>query len=148
MRKNVGRGPTVGRGFVVLLGALLAAGVLASPASAEVPGTPSQPGVSPGNGQITVTFTAPATDGGKPITSYTASCAPINSHIGIFAQKSNTGEVAPIVVTGLTNGAGYTCSVHAANADGASNESFNSAVVFVGRARDAGPAGCHRRPRA
>ena len=113
MRKNVGWGPTVGRGFVVLLGALLAAGVLASPASAEVPGTPSQPGVSPGNGQITVTFTAPATDGGKPITSYTASCAPINSHIGIFAQKSNTGEVAPIIVTGLTNGAGYTCSVHA-----------------------------------
>jgi Fibronectin type III domain len=132
VRKNVGRGPTLGRGFVVLLGALLAAGVLASPASAEVPGTPSQPGVSPGNGQITVTFTAPATDGGKPITSYTASCAPINSHIGIFAQKSNTGEVAPIIVTGLTNGAGYTCSVHATNADGASNESFNSAVVFVG----------------
>jgi hypothetical protein len=116
----------------VLLGALLATCLVASPAWAQVPATPTQPGVIAGNGQITVTFTAPASNGGDPITGYTASCAPIDSNIGIFAQASNTGAVAPIVVTGLTNGAGYTCRVHATNADGASNESPNSQVVFVG----------------
>ena len=73
----------------ISLAALLGAGALASPAWAAVPGTSPQPTVSAGNGQITVTFTAPATDGGKSITSYTASCTPINSNNGIFAQEQH-----------------------------------------------------------
>ena len=132
VRQNGGRGRALRRGFATILGAVLGLGFAASPAWASVPGTPAQPSVSPGNAQITVTFTAPASNGGKPITKYTASCTPVDPDTGIFEQVSNSGAVAPIVVTGVTNGAAYNCSIHATNADGSSNESPDSATVVVG----------------
>ena len=124
-------GRALGRALPVALGIAFAAGS-ALPAGAAVPSMPPQPQVSPGNSQITVTFSAPASNGGKTITAYTATCIPVDENVGDIAFASNAGAVAPIVVTGVTNGAAYTCSVHARNADGFSNESPNSAVVVVG----------------
>ena len=126
------RGRAGSRAFAIVLAALLGVGALATPAGAAVPGTSPQPTISAGNGQITVTFAAPPSNGGKSITAYTASCTPSDPNNGIFAQVSNTGAVAPIVVPGLTNGAAYTCSVHATNADGTGNESPDSLPAVVG----------------
>jgi len=79
-----------------------------------------------------VTFGPPTSDGGRPITSYIATCYPIQSNDGIAGKATNSGAVAPIVVPGLTNGAAYVCIVQAANSDGTSFESDPSAVVVVG----------------
>jgi hypothetical protein len=65
-----------------------------------------------GNGKATIAFTAPASDGGSPITGYTATCNP--------GAVSATGAASPLLVTGLANGTAYACSVTAANAVGAS----------------------------
>ena len=83
-----------------------------------VPGAPTAPvaTVIPGtvndaaNGRVTVTFTAPASNGGRPITRYTVNA----SSGGITA----TGAGTSITVTGLTNGTAYTFTVRATNAAG------------------------------
>ncbi|MFZ2654923.1 MAG: fibronectin type III domain-containing protein [Victivallales bacterium] len=76
----------------------------------DVPGAPTIGTATAGNGQATVTFTAPASTGGGPITLYTVtSSAPV---------KTATGKKSPIIVTGLTNGTAYTFTVKASNAAG------------------------------
>ncbi len=90
----------------------------ASPPSASVtparaPDAPSQPGAVAGDAAITVTFTPPF-DGGSAITGYTANCTSANGG----AAGSNTGSGSPIVVSGLTDGRTYTCTVVASNVTG------------------------------
>jgi uncharacterized protein (TIGR02145 family) len=75
-----------------------------------VPGAPTIGTATRGNGQATVTFTTPASNGGSAITGYTV----ISSPGGIIA----TGTGSPIIVTGLTNGIAYTFTVTATNANG------------------------------
>ncbi len=75
-----------------------------------VPGAPTIGTATAGNNQAAIAFTAPASDGGSPITGYTATC-----NAGAFTA---IGTVSPIAVTGLSNGTAYTCSVTAANAVG------------------------------
>ncbi len=100
-----------------------------SPASSptvpnRVPDPPAQPTVVAGNGQITVTFTAP-NDGGSPITGYTASCASANG--GTTGGATNDGTTTSIAVSGLTNGKIYTCAVFASNDNG--DSAFSPASV-------------------
>jgi sugar lactone lactonase YvrE len=75
-----------------------------------VPGAPTDVLASGGNSRAIVSFTAPTSQGGGPITSYTVSSIPG----GIAA----TGAGSPITVTGLTNGAGYSFVVRAVNSFG------------------------------
>ena len=75
-----------------------------------VPGAPTIGIATAGNAQATVTFTPPASSGGSPITSYTATSSPG----GISASSA----ASPITVTGLTNGTAYTFTVTATNAVG------------------------------
>ena len=69
------------------------------------------------SGDVTVTFTAPASNGGSPIISYTVTCG----------THSATGTASPITVGGLTNGVPVTCTVTATNTIGPSTASAPSA---------------------
>lgn len=80
--------------------------------AATAPGAPAIGTGTPGNGTATVSFTAPASDGGSNITGYTATCNP-----GGFTAS---GAASPLTVSGLTNGVTYSCSVVALNAAGTS----------------------------
>ena len=86
------------------------------------PSAPSITSVVPGNGQATVNFTPPASDGGSAITQYTASCGGI----------TKTGQGSPLIVTGLTNGMSTACSVFATNAAGTGPTSASQNVTPAG----------------
>jgi hypothetical protein len=75
--------------------------------SSTVPDAPTIGTATAGNTQATVTFTAPASDGGSAITSYTATSSPG------FITGSCTAPCTSITVSGLTNGAAYTFTVTA-----------------------------------
>ncbi|MCX6279283.1 MAG: DUF1566 domain-containing protein [Bacteroidetes bacterium] len=78
-----------------------------------LPGAPTIGTATAGNTQATVTFTAPASDGGVTITSYKATSNPGNI-TGTLTQA----ESGKIIVNGLTNGTAYTFTVTATNAAG------------------------------
>jgi hypothetical protein len=89
-----------------------------------LPDAPTIETVVAGNQQATVPFTAPSSDGGSAITSYTA----ISSPGGITGTISQSGS-GSITVTGLTNGTAYTFSVTATNAIGTSPASDASSSI-------------------
>src|SRR5207245_7612897 len=74
-----------------------------------------------GNASATVSLTAPASDGGSAITSYTVSSSPS----GASATVAGTSAT----LTGLTNGTTYTFTVIATNAVGNSAPSLASNSV-------------------
>jgi hypothetical protein len=91
-----------------------------------VPGAPTIGAATAGNGTVSVAFTAPASNGGSTITAYTATCS------GSGVSKTASGLTSPLLVTGLTNGVAYTCSVKAANAQGNSLASSTVTVTPAG----------------
>jgi hypothetical protein len=72
------------------------------------PTAPTAVTAAAGDGQATVAFAAPASDGGNPIRYYTATSSPDG--------LSASGTSSPITVYGLTNGTTYTFAVTASNA--------------------------------
>ena len=86
----------------------------------------------PGDGKVTVSWTAPADDGGSPVLDYTATASP--------GGAACTTTSTSCVVSGLTNGTGYTFTVTARNAIGVSAPSAPSAPV-IPQGRDAGEQG-------
>ncbi|SET40455.1 fibronectin type III domain-containing protein [Stenotrophomonas indicatrix] len=98
--------PTVSRSFAV---------------NAVAPDAPTIGAPTAGNGQVSLAFTAPASNGGSAITSYTATSAP-----GGFTAS---GAGSPLVVTGLDNGTTYTFTVTATNAIGTGAPSASSSAV-------------------
>ena len=74
-----------------------------------------------GNGQLRVFFVPPAYNGGSDITAYFASCAPSGG-----SAVTVGGTTSPLVVTGLTNGTSYACSVMAHNGIG---DSLSSQIL-------------------
>ena len=89
--------------------------------SATVPGAPTSVTATAGQGQATVSFTAPASNGGAAITSYTVTSSPGNIAV--------SGAGSPLTVTGLTNGTAYTFTVTATNSAGTSSASTVSNSV-------------------
>lgn len=100
---------------------------------ATVPGAPTIGAAAPGNGQATVAFTPPASNGGSPITGYTVTSNPG----GVTAS----GAASPITVSGLTNGTAYTFTVTATNALGTGPASAASNSVTSLPALGLSPAG-------
>jgi len=88
---------------------------------ATVPGAPTIGTATRGNAQASVTFTAPASNGGSAITGYTVTSSP--------GDITATGSSSPIVITGLTNGTAYTFTVTATNAAGTGAASLASNSV-------------------
>lgn len=88
---------------------------------ATVPDAPTSVSATAGNAQATISFTAPASDGGSAITGYTVTSSP-----GNFTA---TGASSPLTVTGLTNGTAYTFTVVATNSIGNSVASAASSPV-------------------
>ncbi|WP_339833380.1 S-layer homology domain-containing protein [Paenibacillus sp. FSL R7-0272] len=89
---------------------------------ATVPAAPTNFLAVAGNGEATVTFTAPTENGGSPITGYEVTDSSGN--------VVTTGAASPIVITGLTNGTSYTFTVKAINGLGKSTASANSNAVI------------------
>ena len=86
-----------------------------------VPDPPTAATATAGDGQASVSFTAPASDGGAAIDRYTVTSSP--------GGKTATGTSRTLVVTGLTNGVSYTFTVTAHNAVGESAPSTASNAV-------------------
>jgi len=120
-------GLTNGTSYNVQLKAVNAMGDgLATTNTAATPGTtpdaPTITGVTPGNGQLSVAFTAPASNGGYVITNYQYSTDNGTS----FTAVSPVQTTSPIVITGLTNGTLYTVKLKAVNSIGAGTASASS----------------------
>ena len=87
------------------------------------PGAPVSVLATAGLAQASVSFSAPASNGGSAITGYTATCG----------SQSAAGITSPLVVTGLPAGVAVTCTVIATNAAGPGPASAASnGVVPVG----------------
>jgi len=110
------------------IGTSLASAVSNSVAPATIPDAPTIGTAVPRNQQAKVPFTAPSSDGGSAITSYTATSSPG----GITGTLSQSGS-GSIIVSGLTNGTAYTFTVTATNAIGtsAASDASNSVVPVV-----------------
>lgn len=82
--------------------------------NAAAPGAPTIGNIAADDGQATVTFTAPASNGGAPITGYTVIATPVAvpGAPGVITQQ---GTTSPIVVAGLSNGFTYNFTVAASN---------------------------------
>ena len=105
-----------------------------------VPSAPTGMTATAGNGQATVSWTAPF-NGNSPITSYT-----VTPYVGTTAQTPTVINGSPpatnATITGLTNGVTYTFTVTATNAVGTGPASAASnAVTPVAPTAPAAPTG-------
>ena len=92
----------------------------------SVPGAPLIVNNITGPGNVTLSFNAPASDGGLPITAYSATCtAPT------LSTRTGTalGGATTISITGMTGNVQYSCSMVAINASGSSAASNSMTVV-------------------
>ena len=98
-----------------------------TPNPPTVPDPPTGVTATAGNAQASVHWTAPANNGGSPITGYTVTSDPAGGTASTLGATSAT-------VTGLTNGTAYTFTVTASNVVGPSvpSASSNSVVPTAG----------------
>jgi M6 family metalloprotease-like protein len=108
------------------VGANSAASNSVTPAAATAPGAPTIGTATKGAGSATVTWTAPASDGGSAITGYH-----VTPYVGATAQTVRVfnSTATSQVVASLTNGTAYTFKVAAVNAVGTGTQSAASSSV-------------------
>jgi predicted RNA-binding protein with TRAM domain len=96
------------------------ASVTAAPATA--PGAPTIGTPTAGDGSVSLTFTAPGSNGGTAITNYSYS-----TDGTIYTAFSPAQTTSPLTISGLTNAVSYTVRIKAINAAGSSVASSASA---------------------
>ncbi|TMF03971.1 MAG: fibronectin type III domain-containing protein, partial [Chloroflexi bacterium] len=87
------------------------------------PGAPTAVTATAASAQATITWTAPASDGFSPITSYLVASTPAGGSATVAAPATTA------TITGLINGSAYTFTVTAVNAAGSSSPSLPSGSV-------------------
>ncbi|MEA2562211.1 MAG: hypothetical protein QOH06_3715 [Acidobacteriota bacterium] len=97
----------------------------------SVPSAPQAIAAVAGNGTATVTWTAPAADGGSPVTGYIVQPLPSGAPVAVGAATTTA------TLGGLDNGTSYTFLVRAANALGLGPDSAPSAAVLPASAPEA-----------
>jgi hypothetical protein len=102
--------------------------------AATAPGAPTAvSATATGQTTATVSFTAPASNGGSAITSYTVTSSP--------GGVTGTGSTSPITVSGLTASTAYTFTVTASNAAATSVASTASTSVTTSAPPAPSPVG-------
>jgi large repetitive protein len=104
-----------------------AAVVTLLPIVANSPGAPAITSAVPGKHSVTLTYTAPASDGGSPIIEYRSTCISTNGGV----TRAEHERTSPTKVDGLTAARTYTCTVAARNKRGYGPESAPSGAVTV-----------------
>ncbi|MEV6342970.1 hypothetical protein [Actinoplanes sp. NPDC051851] len=94
--------------------------------SASVPDAPTITSAVAGDGQVTLRFRDGSGNG-----------SPITGHLANFSGGPAFCAASPCVISGLTNGTGYTFTVQAVNAVGNSSPSVASETVTPGRLPEA-----------
>ena len=85
------------------------------------PDAPTDVSATSGDGQMTVSWTPPVSDGGRPVTGYTVTSVP--------GEVTTTTSDTSVTVSGLTNGTSYTFTVTATNFMGTSASPAPSSAV-------------------
>ena len=117
-------------------------GLNGSPSNVTLNGTGDAPAAAPsaptigtavqGNGSITVNWTAPANNGGSPITGYEVRVVNNATNAQVGALRPAAANATSLGISGLTVGTAYRFSVRAANAVGSGPFSAETApVVFA-----------------
>ncbi len=126
MRDVVGR--VARAGFAGVLTVLMVGLVGVGPAGAAVPGRPTGvTAVVSGADGLSVSFLPPASNGGKVVKGYRATCSSDTGGV----SRTVAGSASPVRVGSLTGGARYRCVVRAVNADGVGPASIGSTFVIV-----------------
>jgi Fibronectin type III domain len=109
-----------------------------APPPPTAPGPPASVGAVAGEGQVSLTWTAPGSDGGAAINNYQVTPR-IN---GVAQSPISIGSATAFTVTGLTDGTSYTFTVTASNTAGTGPPSgaSNAAVPGLGAYRPLPPA--------
>ncbi|NBV97201.1 MAG: fibronectin type III domain-containing protein [Verrucomicrobia bacterium] len=82
--------------------------------TAVVPSAPTITGITAGNGQLSVAFTAPSSNGGASITNYEYSTNAGSN----WTTPSPAVTASPLLITGLVNGTSYNVQIRAVNSAG------------------------------
>jgi len=89
----------------------------------NVPSAPAPVSGVIGSGSVTLTWTTPTNEGGRPVTGYTVTRSPSGATCSPSPATSTS-----CLITGLTNGTNYTFSVTAQNAVGSSAAATSSTL--------------------
>jgi hypothetical protein len=99
-----------------------------------LPGAPTAVTATGGGSQATVSWTAPANNGGTPITGYDVQYSSNSGSTWTSASSTfHTSTATSQTVTGLTNGTSYVFRVAAINAVGTGPYSAASSAVTIGQ---------------
>ena len=92
----------------------------ATPAAPTVPSAPQNLAAKGGNAQVSLTWSAPSSNGGSPITSYNIYRGTTSGGEGATPLASVSGSTTSYTDSGLTNGQAYYYTVAAVNSVGPS----------------------------
>ena len=100
----------------------------------SAPTAPDAPTAYAGDTTANVTFDEPSSDGGSPVTGYTATASQANTSgtSAAGAKTCSTDGEKSCTITGLKNGRTYRFTVHATNAVGDGPESKKSNLITPG----------------